>query len=69
VYSGVALSPDETKVAVGATTGQPANRDIWIIDATTGADRRLTFTPEDDNAPLWSPDGKRIVFQGIRRES
>jgi len=67
VYSGVALSPDETSVAVGATTGQPANRDIWIIDTATGADRRLTFTPEDDNSPLWSPDGKRIVFQGIRQ--
>jgi len=67
VYSSVSLSPDETKVAVGATTGQPPNRDIWIVDTTTGADRRLTFTPEDDNAPLWSPDGKRIVFQGMRQ--
>jgi serine/threonine-protein kinase len=49
------VSPDGRRVAVG-TEGQ-----VWLYDLTRDALTR--FTIEGTNSyPLWSPDGKRIVF-------
>jgi serine/threonine protein kinase/Tol biopolymer transport system component len=62
-YQSLALSSDERRVAVAFATGTPENLDIWILDVASGAPTRLTFDPGLDNAPLWSPDGSRIVFQ------
>jgi hypothetical protein len=60
------LSPDEKTVAVcRAESG--AIRDIWLVDAASGAERRLTFDPRDDCGPTWSPDGRTIVFFSDRR--
>ena len=65
-YTGLALSPDERRVAVSVTTGSPPNRDISIVDLSDGVSSRLTFQPGEDTAPVWSPDGTRLVFQSIR---
>jgi acylaminoacyl-peptidase len=35
---------------------------LWVVDATTGAARRLTNLAAGVGAPAWSPDGKRIAF-------
>ena len=65
--SSVALSPNEQRVALAQVTGKPANVDIWIIDLVrSGPSRRLTFDPGTDAAPVWSPDGTRIAFSGMR---
>jgi Tol biopolymer transport system component len=65
-YLSIALAPDEHRVAVGLASGSPANRDIWIIDVARNVSSRLTFDPGSDLFPVWSPDGKRIAFQGDR---
>ncbi len=39
-----------------------ANRDIWTYDLARGTSTRLTFAPEPEDWPLWTPDGRRIVF-------
>src|SRR5262249_15111705 len=31
-----------------------------------GVSTRLTFDPSDDASPVWSPDGRRIVFSSTR---
>jgi hypothetical protein len=65
-YVNLALSPDERRVAVSLDTGSPRNRDIWIIDIARNIRSRLTSDPGTDTAPVWSPDGTRIAFEGRR---
>jgi Tol biopolymer transport system component len=60
------MSSDERRIAVVLTGGTPENRDIWILDSARATRTRFTFDPADDNAPVWSPDDLRIVFQAIR---
>lgn len=58
-----ALSPDigpDGRVAFGAHLN--GVRDIWIYDPST--DEMLNVTQDEvyDYAPVWSPDGRRLVF-------
>jgi Tol biopolymer transport system component len=56
------VSPDGRRVAVIRTV--QGNTDVWLLD---GARRsRVTFDAARDDAPLWSPDGTRIVFRSNR---
>ena len=61
-----ALSPDERRVAVALSTGNPGNLDIWILDIARNVRSRLTFDPGADGSPVWSPDGTRIAFESKR---
>ena len=66
VYVRPVLSPDENSLAV-CREDSPTNSDIWILDVSRGAGRRLTFDPHQDCGPTWSPDGSRIAFRSDRR--
>lgn len=62
-----AWSPDGTKIAfVRSTTGNVADRDIYVMNANGSAVTQLTFTAGADDHPDWSPDGSRIVFESER---
>jgi acylaminoacyl-peptidase len=39
---------------------------LWLVDAASGAARRLTDGPTSDSEPAWSPDGTRIAFAASR---
>jgi Tol biopolymer transport system component/DNA-binding winged helix-turn-helix (wHTH) protein len=65
-YSGLALSPDERRVAVTLETGAPNNVDIWLIDVARNIRSRLTAHPGQERSPVWSPDSARIAFQSSR---
>lgn len=65
-YRWPELSPDGARVAV-ALASQQGNIDIWVLDvAHGGTSRRLTFDPAIELNPVWSPDGKQIVFASDR---
>ena len=56
-----ALSPDGKLVAVSASEGSSPG-DIWIHDISRSLKTRLSFAPEDESLPVWSPDGKQIAY-------
>jgi Tol biopolymer transport system component len=61
-YRAPALSPDEKRIAVERIDSQTGTGDIWVLDIARGSFSRFTSDPATDMAPIWSPDGSRIVF-------
>jgi hypothetical protein len=66
-YASPRISPDGTKVALTINTS--GNPDIWIWDIVRENMTRLTFDEAADLMPLWTRDGKRIVFYSNREAS
>ncbi len=62
-YQYPQVSPDGRRVAVAVLS---APSDIWLMDVATSAMTRLTFEPSTEAAPVWAPDGTRIVFASNR---
>jgi len=56
------LSPDGRKLVVRIRDVQLGSRDIWVIDLGRRVSSRLTFGARNENYPLWSPDGTRILY-------
>jgi serine/threonine-protein kinase len=59
-YGAMSLSPDGKRVALMVSDG--AGQDIWAYDPQRDAMSRLTFGPGAYNYPVWSADGKYVVF-------
>ncbi len=59
---GLKLSPSGRQIVF--TEGMPP--DIFIYDFDRRATTRLTTHPSVDHAPVWSPDGTRVVFDSHR---
>jgi serine/threonine-protein kinase len=63
-YYEPVLSPDGKRIAV--TIPATRNDDIWVLDIARNTLTRLTFGPAGAFSPLWSPDGKRLVYSSER---
>ncbi len=61
------LSPDGQRLAESVLDRQSRNIDVWLVDLGRGVRTRFTFDPAVDFDPVWSPDGKRIVFASNRK--
>jgi Tol biopolymer transport system component len=57
-YQRPSLSPDGNKLAINTS-------DIWVYEWQRDTMTRLTFGPASSSYPLWSPDGRYIVFQAL----
>ncbi len=66
-YGDVQLSPDGTRAAVSVRDPGRRTTDIWVFDVARGLRTRFTFDPANDVAPIWSPDGSRMVFGSDRK--
>src|SRR5712664_2185853 len=67
-YNNVRLSPDGRRIATDQTDTDGRNIDIWVHESVRGTVTRLTFDPSLDEAPIWSPDGKKILFSSNRKQ-
>ena len=59
-YSMFRLSPDARRVAV--TREQSADSDLWVFEVERRGASRLTLDPGSKLYPVWSPDGRTVVF-------
>ncbi|HKQ50622.1 MAG TPA: protein kinase [Phycisphaerae bacterium] len=66
-FGTVRLAPDATRLA--AEILESSNADIWILEIERDSFMRLTVDEATDRFPLWSPDGKWIVFASERGSS
>ncbi len=57
------LSPDGTRVALDV---RDQENDIWVWDLARATLTRITSDPGLDRNPVWTPDGRRIVFSSLR---
>jgi Tol biopolymer transport system component len=57
------LSPQGDRIAFTMDTGQ---NDVWVLDLARGIRTRLTFGPVSNGFPVWSPDGKWIIYNSDR---
>ena len=62
-YGSARLSPDGTRIAVNI---RDEENDIWVWDLARQTLTRLTFDADIDLAPVWAPDGRRVVFASTR---
>ena len=57
------LSPDGTQIALDI---RDQENDVWTFDVRARTLTKLTFNPNGDGWPVWTPDGKRIIFASTR---
>jgi eukaryotic-like serine/threonine-protein kinase len=65
-YANPRLSPDGKRVALDIDDPQSSNTDIWVFEPNRHVPSRFTFDPGQDEAPLWSHDGRSILWLSDR---
>jgi eukaryotic-like serine/threonine-protein kinase len=67
IYLSMRISPNGQKVAAEISDPKIGPPDVWVYDVARGLRTRLTFDPQGDSSPVWSPDGTRVVFRSNRK--
>jgi serine/threonine protein kinase/Tol biopolymer transport system component len=63
-WTSPSFSPDGQKLAVDISEGK--QRNIWVYDWARETTTQLTFEQSQNRQPVWTPDGRRIVFSSDR---
>jgi len=64
-YRQIALSPDEKRLAIERPQIQQGT-DLWLLELSRGVLSRMAIEPGTRTDPIWSPDGRTILFESIR---
>ena len=59
-YLAFRVSPEGRRVAVGRASA--SGSDVWMVDVERNAWSRFTFLPGFATLPVWSPDGREVLF-------
>jgi Tol biopolymer transport system component len=59
MYVSLALSPDESKLAV--LQGSPIEH-IWLYNLQNGTSARVSSLPGNQGNPVWSPDSRTLYY-------
>ena len=62
-YNQPAISPDGKRVAV--VKNEQAVTDLWVYDVADGKATRITNDAVSNTSPVWSPDGKQLVYVDV----
>ncbi len=61
-YQMARVAPDGTRIALSHLFRFVENPDVWVYELPRGTMGRLTLDPGVERFPLWSPDGRKVVF-------
>jgi serine/threonine-protein kinase len=67
LWSNPRFSPNGQKLAVDISDGK--QRDVWVYEWARDTLTQLTFDPGEDRFPVWTPDGRRLVFASDRAKA
>jgi Tol biopolymer transport system component len=62
-YEALSVSPDGNRVALTIMAGDSAG--VWVYDLARATMARLTFEQGTYDSPVWTPDGRHIVFSAF----
>lgn len=68
-YTDPQISPDGKQMALAVRDSPDGAFDVAVMDLATRDLRKLTVNPAVDRAPVWSPDGKSIVYSSTRSDA
>jgi dipeptidyl aminopeptidase/acylaminoacyl peptidase len=63
LFTAVRLSPDGKRAALNVNEG---DADVRVYDLLRGTFTRITYSPQFEGNPVWTPDGTRIAFASER---
>jgi Tol biopolymer transport system component len=66
-FTDVRFSPNGARAAVSRfqqDNPNTAGGDIWLVDLERKSGSRVTFDPQFEFSPVWSPEGKLIYYNG-----
>ncbi len=63
VVDFVRISPSGNRIAANVEDSRFGTFDLWVFEAASGASTRLTSGQIDESAPVWTPDGARLLFR------
>ena len=65
-YTDFRLSPDDKFLAATLVDPKSGNPRIWLTDFARGGSSPFTSGQAFNASPVWSPDGRRLVFRTTR---